>query len=447
MQPAAYRNYLLTLLTVILAFNFVDRLTVGILLQPIKVDLQLSDTQLGVMTGIAFALFYAVMGIPIARWADRGNRVTIISLTAAIWSAAVAMCGATTSFLQLLLMRVIVGVGEAGCIPPAQSLIADYFPRAERARAIARYMLGGPLAMIIGYFAAGWLNELFGWRLTFVILGVPGVVLAMLAWSTLKEPRVARLTPQLAAAASPTAAGTASDEPGIREVCATLWANTSFRHLLLGFSVFFFFGYGVLQWQPAFFIRSHGVRTAELGLWFALAIGLASALGLYFGGELASRYAAGNETAQLKVSAAVFAVLAAVKAYAYLAPDHYRAFAALALASILSSLTQGPLYATIQTLVPPRMRAMAIALVLLFANLIGMGLGPLTVGAISDSLRPWLAEESLRYALVLMCPLYLWAAWHVWRASRTVMRDLSSPQVPGNYAPSHGAPELAVSKR
>src|SRR5688500_12783235 len=180
------RNYLLALLTTILAFNYIDRLALGLLLEDIKADLALTDTQLGFLTGIAFALFYAVMGIPIARWADRGNRVTIISLTTALWSVAVALCGAAGSFVQLLVIRAGVAVGEAGCHPPALSLIADYFTRAERPRAVARYMLGWPLALLIGYFAAGWLNEFWGWRATFVILGLPGLVLAALARFTLK---------------------------------------------------------------------------------------------------------------------------------------------------------------------------------------------------------------------------------------------------------------------
>lgn len=170
-------KYWLALLTAIMVFNYVDRVAMGLLLQDIKVDLSLSDTQLGLLTGIAFASFYAVMGIPIARWADRGNRVTIISVTVALWSIAVALCGAATNFFQLLLIRMGVAIGEAGCHPPAFSLIADYFDRAERPRAVARYMLGWPLALLVGFFVGGWLNQIYGWRATFVFLGLPGVLL------------------------------------------------------------------------------------------------------------------------------------------------------------------------------------------------------------------------------------------------------------------------------
>src|SRR5882762_8997075 len=175
MKASVYKKYLLVLLLVILAFNYVDRLTLGLLLQDIKVDLSLSDTQLGFLSGISFALFYSVMGIPIARWADRGNRVTIISITTVLWSAAVALCGVAGSFPQLLLIRIGVAVGEAGCIPPAHSLIADYFTRAQRPRAVAMYMLGSTLSMLIGYYLAGWLNAHYGWQTMFKLLAVPGI--------------------------------------------------------------------------------------------------------------------------------------------------------------------------------------------------------------------------------------------------------------------------------
>src|SRR5688500_18999239 len=190
MTESRYKQYLLAVLLVVLASNYVDRLALGLLLQDIKVDLSLSDTQLGLLSGIAFALFYSVMGIPIARWADRGNRVLIISATASLWSVMVALCGFAGSFIQLLLIRIGIAVGEAGCIPPAHSLIADHFSRAERPRAVSIYMLGTPISIIIGYFLAGWLNELYGWRATFVILGLPGVAIAALAWLTLREPRL-----------------------------------------------------------------------------------------------------------------------------------------------------------------------------------------------------------------------------------------------------------------
>lgn len=433
MQATVYKNYLLTVLLAILAFNFVDRVALGLLLQDIKVDLDLSDTQLGFLSGIAFALFYSVMGIPIARWADRGNRVTIITITTALWSAAVALCGVAGNFLQLLLIRIGVAVGEAGCIPPAHSLIADYFTRTERPRAVAIYMLGWPLSVVIGYFLAGWLNELYGWRVTFMLLGLPGLPLAALAWFTLREPR--RGESGIDAASMPGGislsqrdATALSAPPSLNEVCVTLWVNTTFRHLLFSFAVVYFFGSGIAHWQPAFFIRSYGLQTGELGTWFAAIWGLGGLFGTWCGGEWASRHAAHNERLQLRVMAVVYVGFAVISPCIYLSPNLYLAFGLMGLTAVGGAMLSGPLFATIQTLVPPRMRAMSVAAIYLFANLIGLGLGPLAAGALSDALRPWAGEESLRYALLALCPGYFWCAWHLWRGSKTVARDLEAVQ-------------------
>lgn len=433
---AAYKHYLLVVLLIILAFNFVDRLALGLVLQTIKTDLRLSDTELGFLSGIAFALFYSAMGIPIARWADRGDRVKIISLTAVLWSIAVALCGLAATFVQLLAIRVAVAVGEAGCIPPANSLIADSFTRPERPRAAGVYMLGGPLSVVVGYYLAGWLNQLYGWRTMFMLLGLPGIGLSLLAWFTLREPR--RAAAPITAARSSTApettasSSTSLSSTSLTEVVSTLWSNVTFRHLLFCFSLVSFFGYGILQWQPAFFIRSYGLKTGELGTWFAIIYGLGGMLGTWLGGEFASRRAANNEQLQLKAIAFAYAGFGAVSAFIYLSSNRYWAFGLMGLTALGGATANGPLYATIQTLVPERMRAVSIALIYLFANLIGMGLGPLAAGALSDALRPLVGEESLRYALLLLCPGYFWGAWHVWHASKTVTRDVETAQLPRN---------------
>jgi MFS transporter, Spinster family, sphingosine-1-phosphate transporter len=419
------KRCMLAVLAIILAFNQVDRMALSVVLQDIKLDLTLSDTQLGVLTGIAFALFYSIMGIPIARWADRGNRVTIIALTTALWSAAVALCSIAGNFVQLLAIRIGVAVGEAGCIPPAHSLIADYFSRAERPRAVARYMLGVPLSVIIGYLVAGWLNEFYGWRMTFVLLGLPGTVLAALAWFTLTEPRQN----------DPAAVADRAQQPTFKEVGRTLWANRTFRHLLFGFSVAFFFSYGIGQWKAAFFVRSYGLETGELGTWLAAIYGVAGTLGTYVGGELAFRFAARRERLQLRSIALMWGGFGAISAGIYLSSSQYVAFALMALAAFGNGATNGPLFATIQTLVPERMRALSIALIYLMANLIGMGLGPLAVGMLSDAFRSWAGEESLRYALLALCPGYLWSGWHLWHAARSVSRDLAAtPREPEHAA-------------
>jgi MFS transporter, Spinster family, sphingosine-1-phosphate transporter len=428
----AYKNYLLTILLVILASNYMGETALGLLLQDIKVDLNLSDTQLGLLSGIAFALFYSIMGIPIARWADRGNRVTIIAVTTALWSGALALCALAGSFLQLLAIRVIVGVGEAGCVPPAHSLIASHFTREERPRAVARYMLGGPLSMIIGYFLAGWVNEFYGWRTTFVLLGLPGLVLAALALTSLKEPRKSGgAAHEPAASVDGSQVLQAPAGPSFKEVCVVLWSNATFRHLLFCFSIMSFFGAGIVRWLPAFFVRSFGLETGELGTWLAVIYGVGGLLGTYFGGEWATRHARANERLQLRATAVICSGFGIASAFIYLSPNHYVAFALLAVTSLGGSMIHGPLFATIQTLVPDRMRAMSIALLYLAANLIGLGLGPLAAGALSDLFRIWAGEESLRYALLALSPGYLWGAWHLWQASRFVRDDLQAAQTAG----------------
>jgi predicted MFS family arabinose efflux permease len=405
------KKYLLAVLLSVLVFNKVEHASLGVLLQSIKNDLRITDTQLGLLSGIAFTLFYAVLGIPIARWADRGNRVRILAIATALQCGALAASGLAGNFVQLLLVRVGVAVGEAGCVPTANSLIADRFTRAERPRATARYMLGYPLSAVLGYFLAGWLNGLYGWRMTFILLGLPGLALALLTYLTLQEPR--RVAPP-------------SAPPKVQDVCATLWRNATYRHLVFGYSLITFFGIGVVLWAPTFFIRTYGLHTAELGIWLALIWGVGGIGGAYAAGEWAFRYAANDERLQIKAISVAFGISGALAAGIFLAPNQYLAFALLTFVAAVNYGTAGPLFATIQTLVPQRMRAVAIATTYLCTNLIGMGLGPLAVGALSDALRPLVGEASLRYALLTLCPGYIWAAWHVWHASATVIPDLEN---------------------
>lgn len=432
MKDSRYKKYLLGILLCNLTFIGMDSRVLGLVLQDIKVDLRLTDTQLGLLTGMAFAFFYSVMGIPLARWADRGNRVTIMTLTAGLWSVAVALCGLAGSFVQLLIIRIGAAIGEAGCMPTAHSLIADNFTRAERPRAVSIFMLGGSLSMFIGYAMAGWLNEFFGWRMTFMLLAVPGLILAALAWFTLREPRRSKQTHEAAARIAPSthsqleSTDLPSTQPSLKKVGMTLWNNRTFRHLAVCFAAASLFGYGMVQWEAAFFIRSFGLKTGELGTWLAVISGVFGLLGTYCGGEWASRYAANNERLQLKFMTAAFASYGAISACIYLSPNHYIAFSLMAFATFGFNAAIGPLFATIQSLVPAEMRAMSIALIYFFANLIGMGLGPLAAGAMSDAYQPIFGEESLRYSLLTLCPGYLWAAWHLWRASRTVTSDLQA---------------------
>lgn len=423
LKPRAYRNYLLLILLLVGAFNYVDRTALALVLQSIKLDLHLSDAELGFLTGMAFAFFYSIMGIPIGRWADRGNRITIISLTTATWSVMVALTGRATSFAQLLLIRSGVAVGEAGCMPTANSLLPDYFSRAERPRAMAIYLMGGSLSLLIGYFVAGWLNQLFGWRLMFLLLSLPGVLLAALVRFTLREPRLeqAAPAPDHSSAGDPVPA-----QPSVVQVLRTLCTNACFRHVLLAFAVGSFFAYGIGTWLPTFFIRSYGFKTGDLGTWFTLVYGLPGIAGVYLGGEWASRWAANRERLQLLVMAIGLVGCGLLQAAVYLTHHVDFAFALIAVATLANSATAAPLTGMLQTMVPPRVRGLSIAIVYLFANLIGMGLGPLATGALSDALHPHFGVDSLRYALLMLTPCAAWGAWHIWRASRTVNRAVEA---------------------
>jgi MFS transporter, Spinster family, sphingosine-1-phosphate transporter len=426
MRPIAYKHYVLGVLTIVLMFNYVDRVALGVVLQAIKADFDLSDTQLGFLGGIGFALFFSVMGLPIARWADRGNRVTIIASACVLWSAAVALSGLASSFVQLVLIRVAVAVGEAGCLPPSFSLMADYFNRAERPRAVAIYGLGSTFALVIGYFLGGWLNDHYGWRITFMVLGIPGVFLALLVRLTVREPRhnrAAALSGSTTRGEGPAAAGR---QPSIAAVCTTVWTNVTFRRLLLCLSGLLFFNLGLGQWLPAFFIRSHGFTAEQVGTWLAIVIGVSGLLGAYAGGELASRYAAHNESLQLRAMTLVVSCSGAAAILAFLAPGAHTAFALLGLHFFGLTAIIGPLFATMQTLVPERMRAMAFAIAYLVGNLLGAGFGPLAAGALSDLYQVWAHEESLRYALLTLAPGYFIVAWYAWRGSTSVAGDLAA---------------------
>jgi MFS transporter, Spinster family, sphingosine-1-phosphate transporter len=413
------KNYVLYVLLAVLVVNSADRLVFGVVLQDIKVELGLSDTQLGLLTGIAFSFFYATMGIPLARLADRGNRVSVIAACTILWSVAVGLCGLARNFMQLMVMRMGVAVGEAGCYAPSLSLISDHYSRAERPRAISRYMLAFPISVIVALPAAGWLNQLYGWRITFLVFAAPGLLLGPLAWLTLKDNRMR------------SASGSdepEEDAPPLRAVVPALWRNRTFRNLFLCFSVWGFFAQGISQWQPAFFLRSHHLSTGEMGTWLALVSGVGGLVGTILGGELAARFAADDERRQVLGLAAVYAALGLLFAGVYAATDYRVAFALIALCSLISGAGNGPLFGTIQSVVAPRMRAMAVAILYLFTNLIGLGLGPLAVGALSDRLRPALGDESLRLALLVFCPGYLWCAWHLLKASRTVVADVRSTE-------------------
>lgn len=409
-----YRTYLLIVLIVLLALNSADTLALGLLTQYIKRDLGLSDTELGFLTGFAFSLFYAVMGIPLAQWADRGNRVHLIGVTTLLWSVAVATCGFVLTFGQLLAVRIGVAVGEAGCIPTANSLIAQHFSRAERAAASSVYLLGGPLSVCIGYLAAGWLSQAFGWRLTFLLLGALGGVVAMLAVLTLREPGRGR----------DAEAELVGSRISMRSLLNILFANRSLRNVLICFVITYLFSNGVNQWLPSFFIRRFAMSSGELGSWLTLIYGVVGATGLVIGGQLCARFAANREGLQLKATAIAYAVYGICTSLCYVVSNPYVAFALIGIGALCTSMSRGPLLAIIQSLTPEAVRARAVAVIFFFANLLGGGIGPLALGWLSDSLAHWAGNNGLRYALLSFSPLMIVAAYTLWIASKTVETDV-----------------------
>jgi predicted MFS family arabinose efflux permease len=412
----AYRRYALAVMTAVYTCNLLDRFLMGLLLQPIKEDLRLSDTQLGFLTGIAFGLFYATLGLPIARWADRGNRVTITSLAIGLWGLTVMACLFVTNYFHLVVARIAAAVGESGCKPPTLSLLGDYFPQsAARTRAMSIWWLGAPLATLISFIVGGRLNELYGWRIAFFLMGVPGLLLAVLVKFTLVEPRTRSGNPDTQNGALPT----------LKEVIRILWHRRSCRHLTLALILFFTMGFGLDPWNTAFMMRSHGIGTAELGIWFGLISSAGGIVGLLSGSYVANRWFADNERGQMHMCAVSIAATVPCYVAFLLLPQKHMALIMLMPWMLVINFFVGPVYALMQRLVPDEMRATTMALVMLLYNLIGMGLGPQVVGILSDSLSLLLGSDSLRYAMLSMSFVALWSAYHFWEVGRTVKEDLA----------------------
>ena len=415
-----YKRYALASLTAVYTLNLVDRGLMSLLLQSIKQDLQLTDTQLGFITGIAFGLFYAVLGLPLARWADRANRVTITSMAIGLWGLTVMASLFVTNYVQLIGARIAAAVGESGCKPPTYSLVGDYFPEpGERTRALAVYITGSYLSTPLAFILGGWLNEQIGWRMTFFLMGVPGLVLAALVKFTLVEPRSLRASVAAAADRPP---------PRMQEVCTVLWRQQSFRHLAFALILLYTMGLGLGPWQAAFMMRSHGMGTAELGLWMGVIFSTAGIAGVLAGGYIASRWFANDERAQMRMSA--IAVACSIVPYAAFLtlPQKHEALIALVPQVMIFGMFLGPTYALMQRLVSHEMRATMMALVMLLANLIGFGIGPQVVGILSDAFKPRLGADSLRYAMLCMSFVALWAGYHFMRVGRTIRGDLESAQ-------------------
>jgi len=411
-------EYALWLLTIVYIVNFVDRQILSILLQAIKEDLGLADWQLGLLSGTAFGIFYSILGIPIAQLADRWSRKGVVVASLAIWSVMTVLCGTATGFGTLLLFRVGVGVGEAGCSPPAHSLITDYFPPDRRGRALGIFTLGVPLGILVGFLIGGWLEEALGWRQAFWIVGGPGLLLALVVVATLPEPARGPGT-------SLDGGGSGSgSSPDIRDTIRFLAGSNSFRKLSLGAGLYSFVGYSVVNWMPSILIRSYEMGTQEVGTWLSLIIGVGGAVGTFSGGWLADRWALADLRGRMWLPATAMAISLPFSFFIYTAATGRAAVLWLIPPAVLGLMWQAPAYGLAQSLATPKTRATASALVLFVTNIIGLAMGPAVTGVVSDLLEPRFGVHSLRWAMLIVSMMLAPAGLCFWSASRTMVADM-----------------------
>lgn len=412
-RSSARANYVLGVLFLCYVFNWVDRNVLAILLVPIKAELGVSDTAMGFLTGLAFALFYTVLGIPIARWADRGNRRSILALGLALWSAMTVVCGLARSFVGLALARVGVGVGEAAGSPSSQSLISDYFAPEHRGRALSVYAMGNYAGHFVAFVIGGWINQHYGWRATFFVMGIPGLLLALVVRFSVPEPqRGAFEAPARSEAQAP-----------FREVLRFLARQRSYVFINLGGALSALVGYGFGIWGPTFFMRVHGMGTAEAGFWLGWLAPIGGIVGTLLGGVLIDRLARREPRWYLWIPAASALAHVPVSVLLLLGSESV-ALALYAPHSLLFALYVGPLYAAMQSVAQPRMRALAVAIHLLVVNLLGLGAGPLVVGALNDALHATYGDASVRWSLLIVSLTGLASGLCYLLGARSVRGDL-----------------------
>jgi predicted MFS family arabinose efflux permease len=383
-------GYGLFMLTLVYAFNFVDRQILVILQEPIKNDMGLSDAQLGLLSGFSFAVVYILAGLPIAYWADRTNRRNIIAAALTVWSGMTALSGLAQNYSHLLLARIGVGIGEAGGSPPAHSMISDYYPPERRATAMAIYSTGVHIGILMGFIIGGFVSQAFGWRVAFMSVGIPGVLFALVFFLTVKEPVRGRWE----------SVAEATYKPSMRETIQLLSSYRSFWYLAAATGLTAFVGYGNGNFAPSYLMRNHGYSVAEVGVVLAIFGGGGGLIGTFFGGFLSDRLAVADKRWYLWLPA-IAGTLAVPLGFPYLLLDNTTVvIASMFLVTICINTYLGPCLAISHSLVPPAMRALTSAVLFLVLNLIGLGLGPLTVGLLSDFYAGYFGDNNLRYAML-----------------------------------------------
>jgi MFS family permease len=409
-----YSRYVLFVLFIVYVFNFADRYILIVVQSDIKEELGLLDWQLGMLHGLVFAAFYTVVGIPIARLADRRSRTGLISIGLVLWSGLTAACGMAQNFIHLLLFRIGVGVGEATATPCSHSLISDYFPPEKRSRAIAIYSLGANVGMLFGLMAGGFIAQKFGWRSAFYIVGLPGLLVALLVKLTVREPPRGL------------ADGTQDkiENLSLADTLRYLFSLKSFRHLCIAGAIAALTGFGIMNWSPVFFERMHGMTKEQTGPVLGVAIGIVGGASVFIGGFLADKLSTRSRKWPLRVAGIGMLAMLPFLVLFLMAPSKTGAIVFINAAMLVGLVYNAPTFATVQGLARPDMRALATAIFLFIINLVGMGLGPLVVGIMSDMLEPRFGNESLRYAMLIISFGTVWAPIHYFIAARSLPGDL-----------------------
>lgn len=411
----AARRYALVILAIVYMFNFVDRQILAILLPAIRDEFGVSDTWLGFLTGTAFAMFYIILGIPVARYADRHNRRNLIALAVAVWSGMTALSGMAANFLQLALARIGVGVGEAGCSPPAHSMIADLYPPEKRSAAMGVYTIGISAGIMLAYLLGGWVVENIGWREALLIVGLPGLLLAAIVRFTVVEPKRGHSEGREAV----------GEQPSFLTTVRFLWRRPSFIHMTVAAGLSSYVGYSVISFLPSFLVRSFGMPTGQIGIYLGLIIGIIGGAGFFLGGYIADHLGQSGHRRALSFIGITVLLTAVPYAAMFLSDSWQIALLLFLIPAATANVYLAPVLSQAQGLVSLRMRAMASALALLIINVIGLALGPLLTGVLSDLLEGRFAEESMRYSLLLVTSVILpWAGWHYIRAGQTIDADL-----------------------
>ncbi len=403
-------NYALAILFVVTMLNFLDRQVISIVAEPIKRDLGLSDTQIGLMTGLSFAIFYTTLAIPLAALADRWNRSRIISIAIALWSGMTVLCGMAQNFIQLFLARVGVGIGEAGSAPASHSLIADLFPPERRAGALGILGASVPIGAFLAYAGGGFVTEHLSWRVAFLLAGLPGLAVAILIWFTMPDPRG---NVKLSAIFK-----TVPGETTLREALKELSSKPAYWHLVAAGVLVQFVSYGLASFYGGLFVRVHGMNYAELGWKLGVMVGLTGGFGAWFGGKVGDYIGRRDPVLPLLVSGGVLVLAAPGMIAAIYAGNANLAIALLGFPTFAATFYYGPSFSAVQTLASDKTRAMAVAIYLLIAGLIGLGLGPIFVGVLSDNFaagQGMTEASALQRALMILALFNIWAGFHYWR--------------------------------